>query len=129
MKSLGCSCDICEELKDFLCLHKTCQKVWQHLVDKNRKCEIIRRNKAAGVLIAEVMTSFRDDPNWLLYQEFNDRCYLKAAYHNFSELPSACRAALLCKEVHVPPLDLPVLDMNFLLVPGETDVFKIKPKQ
>ena len=29
----------------------------------------------------------------------------------------------------MPPLDLPVLDLNFRQVPGETDYFMIKPEQ
>ena len=81
------------------------------------------------MLIAELMTSFQDDPDWLLCQKFNDKCHLELTYNTLSELLSACRVALLCKEEHVLPLDILVLDINFCLVPGETDLFEIKLEQ
>ena len=66
IKPTVCSCDIYEELKDALRFHKKYHKVWQHLANKNRKGEIIRRTQADNVPIAEIMESFWENPDQLL---------------------------------------------------------------
>ena len=79
--------------------------------------------------VAEIMEYFRENPDQLLFQQCDGKFHPGSVYKTFSELPSTCRAEILCKEVHTPPLDLLVLDINFFQVPVDTDSFKIEPEQ
>ena len=125
MKLSVCNCDTCEELKDTLRLHKTHKKMWQSQANERRKGEIILKKKAENVPMLVRMESFEEGPDQMLDQERNSKCYPGTTYLTFSELQSLCRAVLLCKEVHIPPLDLPVLEVNFCQQPGKTDAFMV----
>ena len=99
--------------------------MWKALGKEKRKCEIIVAKQAENILEEEIMEFLQNNPDQLLCQECNGQCLPKSPYKLFSKSRSMCRSALLCKEVRVPPLDLPWLNINFCPEPGRTDVFKI----
>ena len=131
MKASVCSCDICEEFKDALHRFNRYQKVWHNQAKEKRKCELIRNRQeenASEEEIHQFLQSLENNDDQLMCNKCSGNCHPGKAYKTFSESPSTCRAALLCKQIHIPPLDLPVLDKNFRLVPGEIDFFKIEPE-
>ena len=127
-----CSCDICEELADGLRRFNKIQKLWHYQAKEKRKCEFIKTKIAENVSSDEMtqfLQSLTDNDNLLWCDKCDGNCHPGKPYRTFSESPSTCRSALLCKKVSVPPLELPKLDLNFCQVVGEKDAFEIEPQK
>ncbi len=79
-----------------------------------RRKAIIESKIAEGKTETNIAIYLRANPQLLNCDKCNGSCLEDSVYREFSKDPSTCLDALLCGKVHVPPLDLPKLDDNFL---------------
>ena len=132
MKPSACSCDICEEAKDALRRLNRLQSSWQCQTKEKRRRDLKKQKEEEGVSGSEMnefIKMLKENEHLLLCNECNGQCHPGTPYKTFAKSTAACRTALLCPKVHVPPLDLPVIDLNFRPVDGKTDEFKIEPEK
>ena len=128
MKASICSCSICERARDALRRFNKYQVGWHLQAANKRKLEIIRAKEAEGMAAADIHKYLEENPDQLLCQKCNGKCHPGSSYRSFSTSMSTCIDALLCEKVHVPELDLPILDINFRPKNGEIDEFYIHPE-
>ena len=128
MKASICSCSICERARDALRRFNKYQVGWHLQAANKRKLEIIRTKEAEGMAAADIHKYLEENPDQLLCQKCNGKCHPGSSYRSFSTSMSTCIDALLCEKVHVPELDLPILDINFRPKNGEIDEFYIHPE-
>ena len=104
MQPSVCSYDICEAFKDALRRFNGYQKVWHNQAKEKRKCELIRNRQeenASEEEIHQFLQSLENNDDQLMRNNCNGNCHTVKSYKTFSERPSMCRAALLCKHHHL----------------------------
>jgi hypothetical protein len=125
LKASVCSCDVCERAKDALSRYRKYQKEWRRQAVEKRKRDIIEAKRANNESDSDIAKYLAENEDIVLCKSCSGKCYAGSTYQSFSTSLSACMDALLCEKVHIPQLDLPVLNINLEEVPGETDRFKI----
>ena len=128
MKASICSCSICERFKDALRRYHKYQVGWRHQAVEKRKQALIRSMEAGGMPGNEIIQHLNQNPDLVQCSLCSGECHPGSKYQTFSVSPSTCTSALLCVRVHIPPYDLPKLDINFRAIPGETDEFYMHPE-
>ena len=128
MRASVCSCSICERFKDALCWYHRYQVGWRcQAVEKWLK-ELIVSIQLQGKSDNEILQHLNQNPALVQCSLCDGECHPGSKYQTFSVSPSTCTSALLCDRVHTPYYNLAKLDINFRVVPGETDEFHMHPE-